>query len=153
MTFKPVLKKKKLQCESKGMSQRESQEKLRADRGKQKRGRVEEKEGGKRRKREGVGLESGGRLLLWPDVSLSKQPQLSSRAFLLDSDPPFGKSAVDIYEKNVRKAQAEVQFLCQRRKGCGRGSDKGRLPLLRSPKKVGWTASAIALTARVNHLL
>lgn len=129
MTFKPVLRKKKLQYESKGMSQRESWEKLRADRGKQKRGRVEEKEGGKRRKREGVELESGGRLLLWPDVSLSKQPLLSSRAFLLDSDPPFGKSAVDIYEKNVRKAQAEVQFLCQRRKGCRRGSDKGRLPL------------------------
>lgn len=76
---------------------------MRADRGKQKRGRVEEKEGGKRIKREGVELESAGRLLLWPDVSLSKQPQLFSRAFLLDSNPPFGKSAVDTYEKKCTK--------------------------------------------------
>lgn len=41
-------------------------------------------------------LESGRRLLLWPDVNLSKQLQLSSTVFLLDLNLLFIKSALDI---------------------------------------------------------
>lgn len=63
------------------MSQAESGEKLRGTRGKEKGGREEEREGGKSRRREGVELESGRRLLLWPDVKLSTQLQLSSTVF------------------------------------------------------------------------
>lgn len=72
------------QRESKGMNQRESWEKFESRRRENKRegGREggRKKKGGKRRKRAGVELESGGRLPLWPDVNLSKQPQLGSRA-------------------------------------------------------------------------
>ena len=66
---------------SKSMSQAESGEKLRGTRGKEKGGREEEREGGKSGRREGVELESGRRLLLWPDVKLSTQLQLSSTVF------------------------------------------------------------------------
>lgn len=69
------------------MSQAESGEKLRGDRGKG--------EGGKKRRslgrREGVELESGRRLLLWPDVKLSR---LS--VFLLNFNLLFSESALDI---------------------------------------------------------
>lgn len=79
-------------------------------------------------------LESGGRLPLWPDVNLSKQPQLGSaqlgsRALPSDCDLPLGKPAVDTHWENVRKAQTEVQFLCQGGTVWRRGSHQGRQTL------------------------
>lgn len=116
------------------MNQRESWEKFESRQWENKReggreGGGGKKKGGKRRKREGVELESGGRLLLWPDVNLSKQPRLRSQALPLDSDLPFAKTAVDIYWENVRKAQKEVQLLCQRGTVWRRGSHQGRQTL------------------------
>lgn len=66
-------------------------------------------------------LESGKGLLLWPDVKLSRQFQLSSTLFLLDFLPCVWQSWSGYLEENVRTTQAEVQFLCQRREGrrCG----------------------------------
>lgn len=128
--------KEKINARAKARNPRESREKFESRRrGKQKGGREEEKrrqgrrEGAREGRREGVELESGGRLLLWPDVNLSKQPQLHSRALPLDCNPPLGKAAADIYRENVRKAQAEVQFPRQRGTVWGRGSDQGRKTL------------------------
>lgn len=55
-----------------------------------------EREGGKKRRREGAGLESGRRLLLRPDVKLSRQFEHSSTVFLLDFNLLSSKSALDI---------------------------------------------------------
>lgn len=124
--------KEKINARAKARNPRESREKFESRRrGKQKGGREEEKRRQGRREgaREGVELESGGRLLLWPDVNLSKLPQLHSRALPLDCNPPLGKAAADIYRENVRKAQAEVQFPRQRGTVWGRGSDQGRKTL------------------------
>ena len=71
-------------------------------------GREEEKEGGRRRRREGAKLESGRRLLLWPDVKL----QLSSTVFLLDFNLLFSTSALDIWGGKMYERHKRRYSLC-----------------------------------------
>lgn len=59
-------------------------------------GREGRREGGREEEKEGVELESGRRLLLWPDVKLSRQLQLCPTVFLLDFNLLSSKSALDI---------------------------------------------------------